>query len=176
MKISFDKKKNYFKCFDEARGVAMNKNYILRTKKLNSFSYTDYMYFIFCILLFVSIIIICIKNPDTKILGILFIVLDIIFLILTIISTYYMYFCRKKSPSLEVIIDKEGITNFSYYNIKMVFSWDKIKAVVVKKNSITVLTDTPLYLYFDKSKESKVLKEIKKYKPEVTIIKDKKKK
>ena len=87
-----------------------------------------------------------------------------------------MYFCRKNSPVLEAIIDEEGISNFSYYNIKMVFNWDKIKAVVVKKNSVTVLTDTPLYLYFDKKKENRIIKEIKKYKPEITIIKEKNKK
>ena len=92
----------------------------------------------------------CIGKYDAKVLGILFIALDIIFLTITVVSTYYMYICRKKSPILDVIIDKEGITNFSFYNIKMVFNWDKIKAIVVKKNSVTILTDTPIYLYFDK--------------------------
>ena len=176
MKISFDRNKNYFKCYDEARGVAMNKEYILKTRKLNLFNYTDYMCMIFCILLCVSMSIMCIGKYDAKVLGILFIALDIIFLTITVVSTYYMYICRKKSPILDVIIDKEGITNFSFYNIKMVFNWDKIKAIVVKKNSVTILTDTPIYLYFDKSKENKVIREIKKYKPEIIILKQKKKK
>ena len=176
MEFTFEKDKNYFKCYDEARGVAMNKKYILKNKKLNLFSYTDYMYLIFGILFFLSIIFILSKDFDIFMLGILLMIVDILFLFGVFISTYIMYnFCRKRKMPLKVLIDKNGITNSSYYDIKMIFKWEKILGIVVKKNSITILTDTPIYFYFDKSCEKKLIKEIKKYKKDITIIRDKKK-
>ena len=176
MEFTFSKDKNYFKCYDEARGVAMNKKYILKNKKLNLFTYTDYMYLIFSILFFLSIILMFSKNFNTVMLGIIITIFDILFLLYVFISTYIMYnYCRKKKLPLKVLVDKNGITNSSYYDIKMIFKWEKILGIVVKKNSITVLTDTPIYFYFDKSKETSLIKEIKKYKKDITIIKEKKK-
>ena len=176
MEFTFDRDKNYFKCYDEARGVAMNKRYILKNKKLNLFSYTDYMYLIFGILFFLSTIFIFSRDIDIVMIGVLLIIFDILFLVCAFISTYIMYnFCRKRKMPLKVLIDKEGITNSSYYDIKMIFKWEKIVCVVIKKNSITILTDTPIYFYFDKSSERALLKEIKKYKKDITIIREKKK-
>lgn len=176
MVFSFDNNKSYFKCYDEARGVAMNKSYILKNKKITLFSYTDYMYSIFCILLILSLGILFLAPNELITLSICLLVLDFMFLIYTLISTYYMYNLRKRKSPLEVLVDQDGITNSSFYGIKMIFNWDKITGVVVKKNSVTVLTDTPIYFYFDKKQETKLIREIKKYKPKITIIKEKAKK
>ena len=62
-----------------------------------------------------------------------------------------------------ILIDKNGITDESYYGIKMIFNWSKIKGVVIGKRAITILTDTHIYFYFDISKKSEVIKAIEKY-------------
>ena len=58
----------------------------------------------------------------------------------------------------KTIIDDNGITNDSFQNIKMIFSWDKIKMMIVKKYSITILTDTSCYFFFDISKKDEIEK------------------
>ena len=47
----------------------------------------------------------------------------------------------------------------------MIFSWDKIKGFVVGKYTVTILTDTPIYFYFNISKKDEILKAIEKYEP-----------
>lgn len=124
MKFTFDNNKNYFKCYDEARGVAMNKRYILKTKKTNFFSYTDYVYSIFCILLFISLAILFLSPTELGTLSICLMLLDFVFLLVASINTYYMYNCRRGKMPLEVLVDEYGITNSSFYGIKMIFNWE----------------------------------------------------
>ena len=52
----------------------------------------------------------------------------------------------------------------------MIFNWDKIKAVVIKKYSVTILTDTNVYFYFDIKLKEDIIKCIKKYGSKTLII------
>ncbi len=173
MKITFDPNKSYFKCFDESRGVAMNKKYVLKNKKANVFTYTDYMFCIILLSFCLGAVCLFMNNHYKFALSASFVFFGLLFLSVSLISTYYMCHYRRKSSQLEILFDKEGITNCSYYGIKMMFSWDKIEAIVLKKNSATILTDTPVYFYFDKEQEEKLLKIVKKYKKDILIIEDK---
>ena len=88
----------------------------------------------------------------------------LVYLIVTIgsfVSNYY--FRKKRNFSNKVIIDKTGLTDESFYNIKMIFKWDKILAIVVGQETVTFLTDTPVYFYFNISEKEKIMKAIKKY-------------
>lgn len=171
MKITFDKNKSYFRSFDESRGVAMNKKYVLKHKKTNVFSYTDYMFCIILLSFCLGVIVFYINTPYKFVLSSFFIFFGFLFLSISAMSTYYMCHYRRKASQLEILFDKEGITNCSYYGIKMMFSWDKIEAIVIKKHSATILTDTPVYFYFDKEQEEELLKIVKKYKKDILIIK-----
>lgn len=69
------------------------------------------------------------------------------------------------------MIDENGITDESYYGIKMILKWEKITGVVIGKHTITILTDTPVYFYFDIAKKEDVIKAIDKYGNKDLIIK-----
>ena len=84
---------------------------------------------------------------------------------------WIIYQVRKKEHFTNVVkIDKNGITDESYYGIKMVFSWDKISALVVGKHTVTVLTDSPIYFYFNISEKDEVLKAIDKYEEKDKLV------
>ena len=52
----------------------------------------------------------------------------------------------------------------------MIFSFDKIKCIVVGKYTVTILTDTPVYFYFDISKKEDIIEAIEKYGDKDKII------
>ena len=77
---------------------------------------------------------------------------------------------RGNSINGETSITKNGIVNNTYKNIEMHFSWDLIDAVVVKKYSVTILTNTACYFFFDISQKDKIVDLLKKYKHEDLLV------
>lgn len=171
MKIESNVGNNYFKIYSESHGVAINKNKILKAKKSKCLNYFQMILIIFLSILILSILLILLNNCYTLSLSILFITFNIVFISLSLLQIISTYFYRKsKKFNNSIIIDKEGITDNSFQGIKMVFSWDKIKGVVIKKYSITILTDTRCYFYFDISNKDDIIKSVNKYGSKDLII------
>ena len=55
--------------------------------------------------------------------------------------------------------------------MKITFSWKKITAIVERAHTTVVLTDTPVYFYFPRSKTRTLERKIKKHKKDILIIK-----
>ena len=160
-------KKNFTAIYDEALGVAKNRSKIIKNKKINKLSYLELTIIIFIIILVISIIIAFCNYLISYIL----IFIDLIYLITSITKILIIYTWLKEDNFIvSSKITKEGIINNSYYDIKMTFKWDKITAVVIKKYSITILTDTPIYFIFNIDDKDILLKEIKKHKKDILII------
>ena len=173
MKIKTDISKNFFACFDEARGFAVNKKKILKTKNAKVFTYMQGKCFNVVILLLVGCLFIVLSdiNRNLFILSCLFCFIATIYFVEALINLWIVYQIRKKENFSNTIkIDKNGITDESYHGIKMIFSWDKISALIVGKHTITILTDTPVYFYFNISAKEEVLKAIDKYEKKEKIV------
>ena len=167
MNIESNLKKNFTAIYDEALGVAKNRSKIIKNKKINKLSYLELTIIIFIIILVISIIIAFCNYLISYIL----IFIDLIYLITSITKILIIYTWLKEDNFIvSSKITKEGIINNSYYDIKMTFKWDKITAVVIKKYSITILTDTPIYFIFNIDDKDILLKEIKKHKKDILII------
>ena len=69
-----------------------------------------------------------------------------------------------------VTFSKEGMIDESFYGIKMTFKWEKVLAVVIKKYTITILTDTPAYFYFNITEKNNILKALEKYQVKDKVI------
>lgn len=168
MEIKEETKKKTFRCYDEAMGVAINKKSVLKKKKPNVLSYSGTFAFLSISYLLLSIFLSHFKGYFCEMGSQLLNFAAILFLCMIIIRVI-LYFSRKKCEVITTI-DKEGITDTSFYGMKLLINWEKIEAIVIKKYSITILTNTPILLYFDKSLEEKIIKGIKKYKKDILII------
>ena len=168
MKIENDFSQNFFKCFNEAQGVATAKRIILKSKNINVTTYLENLFLISILLLLFGVLFLTINN---KIIFCLFIFADLlnIFLHTIYISERVI---NKNNLKGNTIINEKGIINDSYKDIEMHFSWDLVQAVVIKKYSITILTKTPCFFFFDISKEKEIRKLLKKYKKENLIIEE----
>ena len=168
MKIENDFSQNFFKCFNEAQGVATAKRIILKSKNINVTTYLENLFLISILLLLFGVLFLTINN---KIIFFLFIFADLLNLFL---HTIYISerVINKNNLKGNTIINEKGIINDSYKNIEMHFSWDLVQAVVIKKYSITILTKTPCFFFFDISKEEEIKKLLKKYKKENLIIEE----
>ena len=168
MKIETDISNDFFHCFDEARGVAQHKAKILQTKSARPLSYLQGKIVTVCILLLMSAVLLFLGCINIRFITAswLIIILAIIYLLHALATIIVIHNIRKKQNfKNSIIIDKNGITDESYYGIKMIFSWDKIKGFIVGKYTVTILTDTPIYFYFNISKKDEILKAIEKYEP-----------
>ena len=164
MKIETNLNNNFFKIYDESRSVAIHRKEIIKNKKANALTFSTEVLLVFTIILLISLIIK--KN------GILFMTLSFIYLMTNIIRFISSYkFRKKQNLKNEIIIDEKGITDLSSFkNVEILFKWAKIKAIVIKKYSVTLLMDSNIYFYFDIKEKEKIIKEVKKYKKDILII------
>lgn len=164
MKIETNLNNNFFKIYDESRAVAIHRKEIIKTKKANALTYSTEVLLVFTIILLISLI--------AKEFKTIFIILNFIYLMTNIIRFISSYKFRKKQNfKNEIIIDEKGITDLSSFkNVEILFKWAKIKAIVIKKYSVTLLMDSNIYFYFDIKEKEKIIKEVKKYKKDILII------
>ena len=97
MKIESDMLNKFLECYNESKGVALCKKYILKTKKNNNISYFTRVLLISILLLILSFVICLFKNCYAYYLSFLICFIDIVYLIQTLIKLLCMYNYRKKS-------------------------------------------------------------------------------
>lgn len=172
MKIKASVGKHFFRCFDEARGIAVQKNKVLKEKNSSSLTYSQIQIAVFVIILFVGVIFMSMgeSNSNGYVLGSICFLIGLGHIAICIASVIGYYNFRKKCSNKPMIIDEKGIVDESFYGIKMMFEWKKVKGIVVSKNTITILTDTPIYFYFDRSKHKDIIELAEKYNVQDKLI------
>ena len=171
MKIRTSFSRNFLKIYSEAKGVARAKKYILKSGSSNSVNYIASLVLEFLIVLLIGYSLLLSRNICVSVLGSLVVLSDCLFILVKILSIVCMYEYRYNTYFSDCLtINEEGISNESYYNIKMTFKWSKILAIVYKKNCIVILTDTPVYFYVSRNEEKKLLKAVDRYHKNVRII------
>lgn len=169
MNIKSNMLKTYLRNYNEAKGVVVNKKRVLKHKTTKVPTYL--ISSLITILLLTLFTIIFTIIDKSNIFSIYFLASLIIYILYTIIRTTWSYnFKKKNNFENTIILDEEGLTDKSFYGIKITITWDKIKAFVIKKHTITVITDTSLYFFFDIIEKDQVLKAINKYSKDTLII------
>lgn len=170
MRIESNLSNNFFALFDESLSIAKNKRRILKKNKVNKLSYFQFVLLVYIILVILSFII---MFTNLYYLSFIPMFIATIYLVLSLVRVYIIYSNKKEDNFISsVIMNKNGITDESYYGIKMIFNWNKIKAIVIKKYAITILTDTPVYFVFDKSVKDDIIKIVNKYNKDISIIEE----
>lgn len=169
MEIKTNMKKSYLRNYNEAKGIAVNKKRVLKHKTNKVPTYLT------SVLITITLLSICTTLfsiiDSSNIFKLFFLISLIIYISYSILRTIWSVNFKKKQEFLNtIIIDENGITDSSFYNIKININWNKITAIVIKKYTITFITDTHLYFFFDISKKEEILKLVKKYSKENLVI------
>ena len=173
MKINTNIKKNFLTCFDEARGVALYRNKILTKKTNKCFTFLQTRFFTFLALIIISLICMVLGcfHPRMFLMSCFVSFVAFIYLAVTVYQIVAIYKFRKEQGfDNTVTFSKEGMIDESFYGIKMTFKWEKVLAVVIKKYTITILTDTPAYFYFNITEKNNILKALEKYQVKDKVI------
>lgn len=170
MEIKSNMKKTYLRNYNEAKGIVVNKKRVLKYKTNKVPTYLTSSLITITLLSICTILFSLIDSSN--IFKTIFLVLLITYISYSIIRTIGSILLKKNQIDLinTITIDENGITDKSFFKIKINLSWDKIKAVVVKKYTVTFITDTQLYFFFDIKDKEEILKQVKKYSKETLII------
>lgn len=174
--IEYDMRFNYSACYNEAAGIALKKSTIIKKPSTNTHTYTYYgiLYLLLTTILNVVIFIIAKKTSFNSIIAYCSIMTTIFYLLIFIYFLNYLLriiFSKYRNKKGHIKISKEGITDSTFKGIKILFEWEHIKMIVIKKHTITILTDTPIYFFVNKEIEYQLLTTIRKYQKEIPIIK-----
>lgn len=163
---------NYFKTYNEAKGVVLSKKKILKSKSPKCLNYLTRNIIVILLIIVLAVLIPFTTNICLISLIYILILLEVITISLAITNYVTLYLYRKKRNFKSIItLNKEGLTDTSFQGIKMIFSWDKIKGIVIKKYSITILTDTTCFFYLDIRNKKEIEKALDKYASKALIIK-----
>ena len=170
MEIKSNMRKTYLRNYNEAKGIVVNKKRVLKYKTNKVPTYLTSALITITLLAICTILFSIIDSSN--IFKTIFLVLLIIYISYSILRTIASILLKKNQIDLinTITIDENGITDKSFFKIKINLSWDKIKAVVIKKYTITFITDTQLYFFFDIKDKEEILKQVKKYSKETLII------
>jgi len=175
MKIKYDMSDNYFKCYNESQGVILSKDEIIKNPAMKIYNYiekgviTVILTLVLLFILFLSINIIGNNVFIKTTIVICFIIL--LLMIIYFLIFYISYSVEKRREHIGFLeIDSEGIKDFSSDGIIIGFNWDNIKAIVIKKNTINVLTTNSIYFFIDIKYKERFLLALERYNKNILII------
>lgn len=186
--IEYDLRDSYALIYDEAYGVAKKRKKLLKNPNTKTHTYLSVTIFRLLLILFLDILallylksrgytdIFCFiyynQQYSLDIIGIICILMPLLYLVLAIniIMFIVRINIRRKKLVGSFKLSKEGLTDSTFKGIKILFEWQRIKMVIIKKYSIIILTDTPIYFFVNKEIESKLIKSLKKYKKDILIV------
>ena len=175
MKIKYNMNYNYLRCYDEAQGVVIAKDEIIRKPNMKVYNYLEkgiigimlitIIYLLTRLLYFVDGSIAIIKTLNIMTI-VSFALLALYFIIFFI--GYLAEKSKNHAGSLEV--DAVGIKDISDNGVIVGFKWDNIKMIVIKKHTINIITDNTIYLCIDVEHLDRLLNAINRYNPDLLII------
>lgn len=170
-KIKYDFNKKKFRTFNEIQGSCLVHKNLLKQPNRKVHKYTTYVLFQ---LIFIFVIVIVSMNVfpnDEKTISIIT-QITTVFLLGIFLQFYvclYCFFSRgKNSFDGIVVIDKKGIEDHANYGIVTSTTWAHVKCVIRTKNSIVIVTTTPIVFMYENN--DKILQAISKYNKDIPIF------
>ena len=175
MKIKYNvKSKNNFKVFNDSMGIALNRESIIRNRKVRYLGYLKASVIELEIALLFLCLMIIVQYTYPCTLSTFLTIFATISFIVMIISVLYpllfaTFFTSRDENELE--INEKGISFYFDDDQCITLGWTKIRALVIGKYSMNFITDEPYYFYIDKKYRLEVIKAIKEYNKSLLIIK-----
>lgn len=174
VKVEYDLSENFLDMYSEAYGVATMRKRLLKKSNTKTFNYVMQLFIGVLILAFYTIIVVfCAKMFNGCIIIYNFPIMVLLYLIFFI---YYFDFlikfkyCSSRKKKGYFLLDDKGLTDYTFDGITITFDYKRIEMIVVKKNVVVILTDTPIYFFADVIVKDKIIDPIKKYKKDVKIV------
>jgi NhaP-type Na+/H+ or K+/H+ antiporter len=172
MKIKSNLSINFFTIYGEAKGIARSKKRIIRTRSKIYLNYYLELFLKLFIFMIIGYYFLYSKDQIISLFAFVFLVVVVSITIIKLINVVSVYEYKYKHNFISTItIDERGIIDESFYGIKMLFKWNKILGVVVDKHCAVILTDTPVYFYFNRKDSNKIIKAIERYHKSTIVIK-----
>lgn len=181
--ITYNYEKNYFKIVNEAYGIiAQRKKHIKKPlAKKHTYIFVILSTILKSILIYFGLSLIIVMAEDILKLETVYSILGFITAYLFVLTFYLIFktifiylktiYIMHKSDKLNILINENGITDYAIdMDIQIFCAWDKIKRIVLTKNSIVILTNEKK-LNFTLPKEEKIIEKLKKYKEDLFITK-----
>ena len=173
--IKYDMSNNYFKCYNESQGIMVNKKRVLKKKNRKVFGYLEHGLLLLLYTVLISILskVLWFMDSENLLSAVLSILVTLLFVF---VGIYYISFLiaylfeNKKTHRGKLVLDEDGITDITEEKITVGLPWENILAVVTTKNSLTIITDKPVYFFVGNNEKEKLIKAISKYKEDVLII------
>ncbi len=175
MRVEYNvKNKNSFKVFNDAMGVALNRENIIRGKKVKYLSYLSASILEIIIALMFLILMLTLTKAYYCTLSIVLVFIATLLFIFMILNILYpllfaSWIIFREENELE--IDEKGISFYfdddQYYTL----GWTHIRALIIGKHSLNFITDDKFFFYFDKKYRNDILSAIKEYNESLLIIK-----
>lgn len=157
----------FLACYNEANGVANSKNMILRRKSNKTISYFGMVLITFLLMCFLAVLCLYVDFY----LAILVLFMSFLYLALTLFRFLgVLSFRQERDYKNTVKFDSKGISGEFFDGINITFSWERLKAVVIKKKTVVILTDMSIFFYFTIKEKEKILEAIDKYNKEMLVI------
>ena len=172
MNIDYDLNENYFKCYNEAQGIILNRKKILKNPKRRITTYLGNAGLLFLEIMLIFFICFFVDRTGylTKFAYAL-LYFSIFSTTIYLLSFYYSYFLeKKKNHSGTLKFSSEELTDECIDGTIVTMKWDKIKALVIKKHALTFVTESQIFFFVNVTLKKEVLNAIKKYNNKLLII------
>lgn len=165
--IKYDMSSNYFRCYNEAQGVMVDKKKILKKLEGKIYGYLErfFSYFLFTTLLFIVALVL--KMQAFYILF--YILYGLLCFYAFIFACGYLTEAKKKHVG-ELVFDKDGIVDIGDNGIQVQMKWEHILGVVIQKYTVTILTDDMIFFFINNSCKEQVKDAIDKYHKDLLVI------
>lgn len=174
MRIRYNiKNKDSFKVFNDSMGIALNRENIIRSKKVKYLSYlTVSILELIISISFLGLMLLLNYTYTYTLSMILVAVATILFIYLMFTILYPLLFatCFVIKEENELEINEKGVSFYFDDDQCYTLGWTHIRALAIGKHSINFLTDESYYFYLDKKHQAEVIKAIKEYNDSLLII------
>ena len=163
MKIYYDID-NFFRCYNEALSVFLNKNKVLKGKKVISYFDKGIIYLVCTIILFIFKILL---SKFIEINSLNYLLILIVFLLVWYFLILTLGYIKVKDNNKGYItLTEDGIKSMGIYT-----SYSDIEFIYKGKYSITIITKNRVIYFINKEKEE-LINEIIKNKKDILVIYD----
>lgn len=167
MKFNYDMSENYRELYDEANGAFISKKKILKNDKTVIHKFTTLFIITFLKIEIMSVLALLIAtNANLSFIRAaskILIITGILYLIFCFIGYFIGINSKMNSHKGSLEINSNGILDKSENGNELMFSYDNIELIVITKNLIVFITNTPIMIFIPNKDKNEIISKIKEY-------------
>ena len=168
MEIKYDLTNNSYNYFNESLGAYINQKKLINKKgNIYTLCGMGLLYLIFIIAFNIGCCVLLKLNIDDIFITFFFWFINfcniVIFVYFAILVLSYMYYKNNDCKKGSLIFDEKGITDITDDGVKVGFSWDSLKYIIMKDHTITFIPkNKQMIICLDINSKEQVKKALKK--------------